>query len=55
MQAGLPRTFAEAVAELHAAFAAGLIAPRGERTLTGRTTIDDVISRLLSAEQGVTQ
>jgi hypothetical protein len=49
-EAGLPRAFAEAVAELHAAFAAGLIAPNGDRTLTGRTTIDEVIPRLLSME-----
>ena len=51
MQAGLPRTFAEAVAELHAAFAAGIIAPKGDRTLVGQTPIDEVIPRLLSAER----
>jgi uncharacterized protein YbjT (DUF2867 family) len=50
MEAGLPRAFAEAVAELHAAFAAGRIAPKGDRVLAGRTTLDDVIPRLLSAE-----
>ena len=52
MGAGLPRTFAEAVAELHEAFAARLITPRGDRNLTGGTTLDDVIPRLLSGTQG---
>jgi len=49
-QAGLPREFAEAVAELHAAFAAGLIAPKGDRRLVGATLIDDVIPGLLAAD-----
>jgi uncharacterized protein YbjT (DUF2867 family) len=50
MGAGLPRTFAEAVAELHEAFAARLITPQGDRNLNGGTTLDDVIARLLSGE-----
>lgn len=53
MQAGLPRAFAEAVAELHAAFAAGLIAPKGDRTLIGKTTIDEVLTQLISMEPQV--
>ena len=52
MGAGLPRAFAEAVAELHAAYAAGIIAPNGERRLAGATTIDEVIPGLLSARSG---
>jgi uncharacterized protein YbjT (DUF2867 family) len=52
MQAGLPREFAEAVAELHAAFSAGKIVPCGGRTLIGTTTIDTVIEGLLAQESG---
>jgi len=48
--AGLPRVFAEAVAELFASIAAGLIAPSGDRTLVGTTTIDEILPGLLSME-----
>jgi uncharacterized protein YbjT (DUF2867 family) len=43
-EAGVPRPIAIAVAELFAAFNAGLIVPQGDRQLTGTTTIDDVIA-----------
>jgi uncharacterized protein YbjT (DUF2867 family) len=43
-QAGLPRPIAEAVAEMYAAFAAGLVVPNGDQRLVGTTTIDDVIA-----------
>jgi uncharacterized protein YbjT (DUF2867 family) len=49
-EAGLPPAFAEAVAELHAAFAAGIIAPNGDRSLAGVTTLDEVLPGLLWAE-----
>jgi len=39
---------AEAVAELYAAFAAGLIGPRGDRSLAGTTTVDEVLAGLLA-------
>jgi NAD(P)H dehydrogenase (quinone) len=45
--AGLPRPFAAAVAELMACFAAGRIAPRGDRALFGTTTVDDVLPGLM--------
>ena len=46
-EAGVPRPIADAVAELFAAFNAGLIAPQGDRRLVGMTTIDDVIAHYL--------
>ncbi len=51
-QAGLPAQMAEAVAELYAAFAAGLIVPHGDRSLAGTTTIDEVLAGLLAAGAG---
>lgn len=45
--AGVPRTLAEAIAEMLAAFAAGRIVPRGDRHLAGTTTIDEVIADCL--------
>jgi uncharacterized protein YbjT (DUF2867 family) len=47
-EAGLPRVLAEAYAELNAAIGSGVIAPQGDRLVTGRTTIDEVLERLLS-------
>jgi uncharacterized protein YbjT (DUF2867 family) len=47
MNAGVPRQIAEAVAEMFAAFAAGLLVPRGDRRLSGSTTIDLVIAECL--------
>jgi uncharacterized protein YbjT (DUF2867 family) len=49
MEAGVPRQFAEAVAEMFAAFAAGRLAPAGDRTEHGTTPIDDVIATTLRA------
>jgi uncharacterized protein YbjT (DUF2867 family) len=51
--AGLPQVFAEAVAELLAAFAAGLIAPKGDRTPVGTTTVDAILPGLLSMDAQV--
>jgi uncharacterized protein YbjT (DUF2867 family) len=43
MKAGLPKQFAEAVAEMFACFASGRIMPRGDRMERGATTLDEVI------------
>ena len=50
-QAGVPRQIAEAVAEMFAAFAAGLLVPHGDRSLNGSTTIDLVIADCLRHHQ----
>jgi uncharacterized protein YbjT (DUF2867 family) len=52
MQAGIPQPIAEAVTEMFAAFAAGLLIPRGDRSLSGSTTIDVVIAECLRRHQG---
>jgi uncharacterized protein YbjT (DUF2867 family) len=46
-QAGLPQILAEAFAEMYAGFAAGILVPKGERQLQGKTPIDEVIPKLL--------
>jgi uncharacterized protein YbjT (DUF2867 family) len=46
-QGGLPLEIAEAVAEMMAAFGAGRIRPAGDRQLTGRTTVDEVIAEAI--------
>jgi uncharacterized protein YbjT (DUF2867 family) len=48
--AGVPRPVADAVAEMFAAFNAGLIAPQGDRSLVGTTPINEVITRLMRGE-----
>jgi len=45
-RAGLPRTFAEAFAEMYAGFASGVIRPKGDRLEIGRTSVDEVILSL---------
>jgi uncharacterized protein YbjT (DUF2867 family) len=50
-QAGLPADTAEAYAEMHAAIAAGLVTPKGDRSLTGTTTIDEVLPGLLAGSR----
>jgi uncharacterized protein YbjT (DUF2867 family) len=50
MDAGLPREFAEAVAELFDAFSTGRIVPRGDRSLMGTTTLDVTLQGLLAPE-----
>jgi uncharacterized protein YbjT (DUF2867 family) len=47
--AGLPRAYAEAVAEMFACFAAGRVAPCGDRAVRGATTLDETVRALLSA------
>jgi uncharacterized protein YbjT (DUF2867 family) len=49
MQAGLPEAFAEEVAELYACFNAGMARPQGDRTLSGGTTLAEVLPNLLGA------
>jgi uncharacterized protein YbjT (DUF2867 family) len=47
-QTGLPRAMAEVYSEMHGAIGSGLITPKGDRTVTGSTTIDEVIAGLLA-------
>jgi uncharacterized protein YbjT (DUF2867 family) len=51
MQAGLPRTIAEAYAEMYTAIGSDVITTKGDRTVTGTTTIDDVLPSLLAGQQ----
>ena len=46
-QAGMPRHLAEVFAEMYHAFGAGIIKPRGDRMVEGRTTIDEVVRTLI--------
>jgi len=46
-EAGVPRPIANAVAEMFAAFNAGLITPQGDRSLVGTTPIDEVIAQVM--------
>jgi uncharacterized protein YbjT (DUF2867 family) len=48
IQAGLPPAFANVYAEMYRAIGSGLITTKGDRTVTGTTTIDDVISGLIA-------
>jgi uncharacterized protein YbjT (DUF2867 family) len=48
LQAGLPRPVAEVYAEMYRAIGSGLITTKGDRTVTGTTAIDDVLSALLA-------
>jgi uncharacterized protein YbjT (DUF2867 family) len=43
LEAGIPRPVADALAEMFAAFNAGLITPQGDRCLMGATTIEETI------------
>ena len=47
VQAGLPESFAEEVAELYACFDSGRIRPQGERALTAMTTIQETLAGLV--------
>ncbi len=48
-EAGLSQSFAEAVAELFACFAAGRVAPQGNRSMVGTTTVEEILPGLLPA------
>jgi uncharacterized protein YbjT (DUF2867 family) len=48
VQAGLPPSFAEEVAEVYACFDAGRIRPQGDRALTATTTIQETLAGLLA-------
>jgi uncharacterized protein YbjT (DUF2867 family) len=48
MKAGVPKPFAEALAEMFACFASGRIAPEGDRTERGTTALDEVLREGLS-------
>ena len=47
VQAGLPQPWAESFAEMYGAFAAGKVAPKGDRLLHGKTEIDETLRTLL--------
>jgi uncharacterized protein YbjT (DUF2867 family) len=46
VQGGMPQQIAEIFAEMYEGFGSGKIAPRGDRMVQGKTTIDDVIASL---------
>jgi uncharacterized protein YbjT (DUF2867 family) len=46
-KAGLSRQFAAAIAETYACFASGLVSPRGDRMISGTTTLDDILPGLV--------
>lgn len=46
-QAGIPPQVAEAFTEMYAGFAAGLLTPKGDRTVQAKTPIDEVLPKLL--------
>ncbi len=48
VQAGIPKSIAEVLAEMYDALEADRIAPRGDRTETGSTKIEEVLSVLLA-------
>jgi uncharacterized protein YbjT (DUF2867 family) len=48
-KAGLPKPFAEALAEMFACFAAGRVVPKGNRVERGATTLDEVLARGLGS------
>jgi uncharacterized protein YbjT (DUF2867 family) len=47
METGMSQQAAEALAELFACFGAGRVSPRGDRLVSGTTTIDEVIAGYL--------
>jgi uncharacterized protein YbjT (DUF2867 family) len=49
VEAGIPRPVADAVAEMFAAFNAGLITPQGNRRLVGATTIEETIKHYVTS------
>jgi hypothetical protein len=46
-QAGVPADVAEAFAEMYAGFAAGLLRPKGDRTIQVTTPIDEILPALV--------
>jgi uncharacterized protein YbjT (DUF2867 family) len=47
VQAGLPQSFAEEVAELYACFDSGRVRPQAERALTATTTIQETLASIV--------
>lgn len=47
-QAGVPADVASAFAEMYAGFGAGLLVPKGDRTMQATTTIDEVLPALVA-------
>jgi uncharacterized protein YbjT (DUF2867 family) len=46
-QAGVPPDVAAAFAEMYAGFSAGLLTPKGDRSIQGTTTIDEILPALV--------
>jgi hypothetical protein len=46
-QSRVPRPIADAVAEMFAAFNAGMLTPQGDRSLVGTTPIDEFITEVI--------
>lgn len=49
MKVGLPKEFAEALAEMYACFASGQVKPHGDRVVTTTTTLDETLGALLKS------
>jgi uncharacterized protein YbjT (DUF2867 family) len=47
MQGGMPQSFAEIMAEMYVGFGSGTIQPKGDRMEHGKTTLDEVIQKLV--------
>jgi hypothetical protein len=47
MEGGMPQEIAEAVAEMMASLGAGRFEPVGDRQLIGRTTLDELLRKLV--------
>lgn len=54
-EAGVPHPIADAVADVFAAFNAGLITPQRDRSLLGTTPIDEVITQLMRGSRWVSR
>jgi uncharacterized protein YbjT (DUF2867 family) len=52
VDAGVPKPIADAIVEMFGAFNAGLIRPRGDRSIVGTTCIDAVIAQYVQGHQG---
>jgi uncharacterized protein YbjT (DUF2867 family) len=47
-KAGLPKSYAEALAEMFACFATGRVAPRGDRKIVATTSLDETLAGVLA-------
>lgn len=51
VEAGLPKAYAEALAEMFACFASGRVSPRGDRSIVGSTSLDETLAGALAAAE----